>query len=106
MGNINGNNAVMSPGRTLRRLFLMLFLRGRTSRGLHKDKAPKSVGRKLGFGLLFYGLFGMMALSFLRQPVVAVSLCSHGMTLIFLGMFIASSAGEGLFNKEEADILL
>ena len=28
------------------------------------------------------------------------------MTFVFLGMFVASSAGEVLFNKEEADILL
>src|SRR5258706_4762606 len=28
------------------------------------------------------------------------------MTLVFLGMFVASSAGEVLFNKEESDILL
>jgi hypothetical protein len=96
----------MSSGRTLRRLFLMLFLRGRTSRGLRKDKAPKSIGRRLGFALLFYALFGLMALSFIRQPVFALSIFSHGMSLVFLGMFIASSAGEVLFNKEEADILL
>src|SRR6267154_6016932 len=96
----------MSPGRTLRRLFLMLFLRGRTSRGLRKDKAPKSIGRRLGFALLFYALFRLMALSFIRQPVFALSLFIHAMTLVFLGMFVASSAGEVLFNKEEADILL
>src|SRR6267154_5499324 len=96
----------MSPGRTLRRLFLMLFLRGRTSRGLRKDKAPKSIGRRLGFALLFYALFRLMALSFIRQPVFALSLFIHAMTLVFLGMFVAASAGEVLFNKEEADILL
>jgi hypothetical protein len=37
-------------------------------------------------------------------PVSAVYL--HAMTFVFLGMFVASSAGEILFNKEEADILL
>jgi len=100
------NDKTVSSGRTLRRLFLMLFLRGRTSRGLRKDKAPKSVGRRLGYALFFYALFGMMALSFIRQPVFALSLFIHAMTLVFLGMFIASSAGEVLFNKEEADILL
>ena len=97
---------VIFSGRALRRLFLMLFLRGRTSRGLSKGKAPKSIGKRLGFGLLFYALFGMTALSFIRQPVFALSLFTHGMTLIFLGMFVATSAGEVLFNKEEADILL
>lgn len=100
------NNKTVSSGKALRRLFLMLFLRGRTSRGLRKDKAPKSIGRRLGFALFFYALFGMMALSFIRQPVFAISIFTHAMTLVFLGMFVASSAGEVLFNKEEADILL
>jgi ABC-2 type transport system permease protein len=95
-----------SPGKTLRRLFLTLFLRGRSSRGLQKQGAPKSVGRKLALTLLFYMLFGLFALVFVRQPVFALAVYLHGMTFVFLGMFIASSAGEILFNKEEADILL
>ena len=95
-----------SVKRTLRLLFLTLFLRGRTSRGLNKAGAPKSVGSKLALTLVLYGLFGLVALSFLTQPVFALSLYLHGMTLAFLGMFVAASAGEILFNKEEADILL
>jgi hypothetical protein len=81
-------------------------LRGRTSRGLRKQKAPKSVGSKLALSLLFYALFGMMTLTFWGQPIFALSLYVHAMTLMFLGMFVAASAGEVLFNKEEADILL
>ena len=38
--------------------------------------------------------------------MIALSLYLHGMTFVFLGMFIAASAGEVLFNKEEGDILL
>ena len=95
-----------SPEKTLRRLFLTLFLRGHSSRGLQKDKAPTSVARKLAWTLAFYALLGMLALVFLRQPVFALSVYLHGMTFMFLGMFIASSAGEILFNKEEADILM
>jgi len=98
--------AALSPERTLRRLFLTLFLRGRSSRGLQKDAAPKSVGSKLGLTLAFYALFGLFALFFRGQPVFALSVYLHGMTFVFLGMFIAASAGEVLFNKEEADILL
>ena len=98
--------AALSPERTLRRLFLTLFLRGRSSRGLQKDAAPKSVGSKLGLTLAFYALFGLFALFFHGQPVFALSVYLHGMTFVFLGMFIAASAGEVLFNKEEADILL
>jgi ABC-2 type transport system permease protein len=95
-----------SPGRTLRRLFLTLFLRGRSSRGLQKQNAPSSVGQKLSLTLLLYALFGMLALTFHGQTVFALSIYLHGLTFIFLGMFVASSAGEILFNKDEADILL
>jgi hypothetical protein len=92
--------------RTLRRLFLTLFLRGRSSRGLRKASAPKSVGSKLAFTLALYALVGLVAFGFQHQPVFALALYLHAMTLVFLGMFVASSAGEVLFNKEEADILL
>lgn len=95
-----------SPGRTLRRLFLTLFLRGRTSRGLQKSSAPKSVGSKLALTLVFYALFGFLAVAFAQQRLFAFSLFLHAMTFAFVGMFVASSAGEVLFNKEEADILL
>ncbi|MDB6024259.1 MAG: hypothetical protein JWM68_482 [Verrucomicrobiales bacterium] len=95
-----------STEKSLRQLFLTLFLRGRSSRGLQKEKAPKSVGRKLAMTLLFYALFGFFSIYLLRQPVFALSIYLHAMTFVFLGMFVASSAGEVLFNKEEADILL
>jgi len=76
---------VLSQEKTLRRLFLMLFLRGRSSRGLNKDKAPKSVGSKLGLSLFFYGLFGVfISLTFLGKPVFPLSLYMHAMTLVFL----------------------
>jgi ABC-2 type transport system permease protein len=95
-----------SPEKTLRQLFLTLFLRGRSARGLQKEKAPKSVGTKLAWTLLFYAAFGLLAIAFATQPLFALSAYLHAMTFVFLGMFIASSAGEILFNKEEADILL
>jgi len=92
--------------RTLRRLFLTLFLRGRGSRGLKKSTAPTSIANKLALTLLFYALFGCMALFFVNQDTFALSIYLSGMTFAFLGMFVASSAGEILFNKEEGDILL
>jgi hypothetical protein len=98
--------AASSADRALRRLFLTLFLRGRTSRGLEKERVPKSVGSKLALSLLLYALVGLAALAFRQQPVFSLALYLHGMTLLFLGMSIAASAGEVLFNKEEADILL
>jgi ABC-2 type transport system permease protein len=105
-GGSRGAAAAPSLERTLRRLFLTLFLRGRSSRGLRKESAPKSVGSKLALTLGLYALFGLFALFFKGQPVFALSVYLHGMTFVFLGMFIAASAGEVLFNKEEADILL
>lgn len=94
------------PRRALRRLFLTLFLRGRSSRGLNREGAPKSIGRKLAATLLFYALFGLFALFFRGQTVFALSVYLHAMTFVFLGMFLAASSGEVLFNKEEGDILL
>lgn len=96
----------VSPQRALRKLYLMLFLRGRTSRGLSKDKAPKSVGSKLALTLGFYALMGVFVVGFVGQPVFALSAYLHAMTFAFVGMFVAASGGEVLFNKEEADILL
>ncbi len=96
------------PEKVLHRLFLTLFLRGRGLRGLSRQgasAAPKSVAQKLGLTLMFYFLIGFMALVFLRQPVFALAVYLHAMTFVFLGMFLAASVGEILFNKEEADIL-
>lgn len=96
----------LSPEKALRRLFLTLFLRGRSSRGQQKGGAPTSIGTKLFWTLGIYALMGLFALGFLQQPLFSLALYLHGMTFIFLGMFVAASAGEVLFNKEEADILM
>src|SRR5260370_39428027 len=80
----------ISTRKNLRRLFLTLFLRGRSSRGLHKDKASKSVGTKLAFTLPIYRVFGLMTLFFRGQPAFTLSTYLHAMTLAFLGMFIPS----------------
>ncbi len=98
-------NPALSPGRTLRKLFLTLFLRGRTSRGLRKATTPKSVGSKLALTLGLYALIGLVAVTLQRQPIFTLSFSLHGMTFVLLGMFVASSAGEVLFNKEEGEIL-
>jgi ABC-2 type transport system permease protein len=94
------------PEKVLRRLFLTLFLRGRGARGLNRQTVPKSVGSKLATTLIFYALFGCTFLYVLHQPVFALAVYTHAMTFVFLGMFIAASSGEILFNREEADILL
>jgi hypothetical protein len=95
-----------TPQQALRRLFLTLFLRGRGARGLNQKSAPKSVRDKLALTLVFYAAFGCLAFSMMQQRVFALAIYLHAMTFAFLGMFVASSAGEVLFNKEEADILL
>jgi ABC-2 type transport system permease protein len=92
--------------KTLRRLFLMLFLRGFSSRGLQRQGAPKSVFKKLWVILVIYALIGLVALAFMHQPVFALSVYLHAMTFVFLGMYVAASAGEILFNKNEGEILL
>lgn len=97
---------VPTQAQTLQRLYLSLFLRGRSSRGLKKDQAPQTVGRKLWGTLALYAMVGLMAMMFLKEGSFVLSFYLHGMSLLFLGMFIASSAGEILFNKEEAEILL
>lgn len=94
------------PRAVLRRLFLTLFLRGRTSRGLRREKAPRSLPTKLGLTLLFYVLFGCLALGVAGRSAFTLSVYLHGLTFVFLGLFVAGSSGEMLFNKEEADILL
>lgn len=95
-----------APGKALRRLFLTLFLRGRGARGLSQKSAPTSVGQKLLLTLLLYAAIGCTSFPIARQGVFGLAVYLHAMTFMFLGMFVASSAGEILFNKEEADILL
>ena len=95
-----------TQGRVLRRLFLTLFLRGRSSRGLKKSGAPTSIFTRLALILAIYAFVGMSVLGMMRQSVFAMSVYAHAMTFIFVGMFAASSAGEVLFNKEEGEILL
>ena len=98
--------AVFSPDRALRRLFLTLFLRGRSARGIRRETAPKSVGSKLALTLAIYAAVSFVFVRLAGSKVFPFALALHGMTLAFLGMFVSASAGEVLFNKEEADILL
>ncbi|MCC6153976.1 MAG: hypothetical protein IT367_09475 [Candidatus Hydrogenedentes bacterium] len=95
------------PEKTLYRLFLTLFLRGRSSRGLQsKQHAPTNIVQKFALIIGLYFLFGFIAIAFINQSIFALSVYLHATTFAFIGMFLASSAGEVLFNKEEADILL
>jgi ABC-2 type transport system permease protein len=101
-------NPAPAQTRTLRKLFLTIYLRGRSSRGLKLQTAPRSVARKLAVALAVYTLFGLFSVRFLfnHEPLFALAIYAHSMTFVFLGMFVSSSAGEVLFNKDEADILM
>lgn len=99
-------NPALPPERTLRRLFLTLYLRGRTSRGMRRQTAPKSIASKFSLALIIYACFGCFAFYFLNQRVFGLAIYLHSFTFMFLGMFVSASAGEVLFNKDEADILL
>jgi len=92
--------------RALQRLFLTVFLRGRSARGIRKSLTPSSIPSKLALTLLLYALVGGVALVWRKQSLFVLSTCLHAMTFVFLGTFVAASAGELLFNKDEADILL
>lgn len=100
------NPTAPDPGKALRRLFLTLFLRGRSARGLDPDKAPPSIQRKLALALALYFFVGLAELTFLRQSPFGFSLVMHAGTFVLVGLFVASSSGEILFNQDESDILL
>jgi hypothetical protein len=73
---------------------------------LQQTRLPSSIPMRLGLTLVFYLLFGLLAFAFWSQPILALAVYLHVSTFIFLGLFVASSAGEILFNKDEGDILL
>lgn len=109
---IPGKASKPTPDAALRKLFMTLFLRGRTSQGLgqynnlNKSTGPSSVAKRLGFILALYAFMGLTALFFWNQPMFGLSAYLHAMTFMCLGMFLVSTAGETLFNKEEGEILL
>jgi len=92
--------------KALRRLFLTLLLRGRSSRGLTKENAPTSLASRMGLILLFYSLFGLVSLVFIGQPMFFLAAFLHCFSFMFVGIFVTASVGEVLFNKEESEILL
>jgi len=99
-------NDVPSISKVLRKLYLTLFLRGRGARGLDKDKAPTSIGTKLSRSILMYALIGLTVIFSGKSDLFFLSLHLHGMTLVFLALFVSASAGEVLFSESEPEILL
>ncbi|HVX37965.1 MAG TPA: hypothetical protein VHB25_00230 [Gemmatimonadaceae bacterium] len=99
-------DAAPSQDRVLRRLFLMLFLRGRSARQLRGGNVPKSMGWTLRTSLIVYVLIGSTTGALAMAPLFTLAVYLHAMTFVLVGLFVAASAGEVLFNAEEADILL
>jgi len=95
-----------APERVLRTLFWRLLWRGRTM-----PAAGQSARSKPRWGikanLLLYGLIGLLPAlaAFVSKPLVFAS-ALHGLTLLFAAMTLASTLGEVLFVREEAEILL
>ena len=100
------NVSTVSPEKTLRRLFLLVFMRGQSARGLTKESAPRSLLDKMLLILLVYGAMGLFSLFLVTQKVLVQSVFLHAMTFMAVGMFVATSSGEALFNKEESEILM
>jgi ABC-2 type transport system permease protein len=98
--------AIPTTEGTLRRLFFMLFFRGRSARGLRKEGMPQSIAGKLSLVLAAYAAIGLIAFVFVGQPLFTLATYLHGMSFVLVGVFVATSVGDVLFNKEEADILL
>jgi ABC-2 type transport system permease protein len=97
----------LAPSRVLYRLFLTLFLRGSSARALVRRDAPRSIASKLGWTLLVYFLMGSSTVFLaVKQGVFVLSMVQHALTFTAVGLFVASSCGELLFNPEEAEILL
>jgi len=92
--------------RALRRLFLTLFVRGRTALARGKPSAPKSVGERLFWVLVSYTAFGLVAFAGIGQPVLVLGAMLHGFSFFCLAVFLMTTAGETLFNRDEPDILM
>jgi len=92
--------------KTLRKLYLTLFLRGHSSRGLAQKGIPTSIAQKLGLVLLLYAALGLSAFGLISNETFVLSAYLHAITFMCIGMFLVSCSGETLFNKEEGEILL
>jgi hypothetical protein len=90
--------------RVLRRLFLTIMLRGRRQR--HGGK-PSRLGPWLALGLSlgFFSLVSLVALAFPHTPFIFAGLL-HSLAFLMVGMNLATTGGQLLFNPEEAEVLL
>jgi ABC-2 type transport system permease protein len=87
----------------LRRLFLTIMLRGRRQ----KQGKPSRFGPWVTFCLPLglFALVSIVALGFPRQPFIYAGLL-HSLAFLMVGINLATTGGQLLFNPEEADVLL
>jgi ABC-2 type transport system permease protein len=89
--------------RVLRRLFLTIMLRGR--RQLQGKPSRFGPWLALGLSLGFFSLISLVALTFSRDLFLFAGLL-HSLAFLMVGMNLATTGGQLLFNPEEADVLL
>ena len=75
-----GQAKVLAPSRVLYRLFLTLFLRGSSARGLRRSSAPQSIASKLGWTLLIYFFMGGTTLVAATQGAFVLCVVQHALT--------------------------
>lgn len=89
----------------LRRLFLMLVLRGPTAEGLTPGAPPRSVAGMLTVEGLIYGVCGTTAFYFLWRSNLSLALYLHAATLVLVGGYAFHAAGNMLADRREASVL-
>ena len=93
-----------AQARVLRRLFLTLVLRGRRK----AQGRPSRLGPWLSFALMLsvFSLFGLISLGAPRGDLFIFAGSLHALAFLLVGMHLAVSTGQLLFNPEEAEVLL
>jgi len=104
-GSRSGDSAP-SNEKVLRRLFLLLFSRGRSSRGLDLKKLRASKGRRALGLFAAFALFGFPSFIAYGHPVAYLAVMQHAMTFLFIGSYVVTVASATMFNADEADVLL
>lgn len=92
-----------AQARVLRRLFLTIMLRGRRQ----KQGKPSRLGPwlTLTLPLGLFALVSLLAFTFPRAPFIFAGLL-HSLAFLMVGMNLATTGGQLLFNPEEAEVLL
>jgi hypothetical protein len=93
----------IAQARVLRRLFLTIMLRGRRQRHGKPSRLKPWLALSLSLGL--FALISFVAMGFPLQLFIYAGLL-HSLAFLMVGMNLATTGGQLLFNPEEADVLL